>query len=43
MAADGVDYAILRVGYRGYTEGGLFMDETFAQNLQGASDAGLEV
>lgn len=43
VAADGIEFAILRLGYRGYTEGGLFMDETFAQNLQGASDAGLEV
>ena len=43
VAADGIDFAILRVGYRGYTEGGLFPDQTFAQNLQGALDAGLEV
>lgn len=42
-AADGIDFAILRLGYRGYTEGGLFMDETFYQNLQGAADAGLEI
>lgn len=43
VAADGIDFAILRVGYRGYTEGGLFPDQAFAQNLQGALDAGLEV
>ena len=43
VAADGIDFAILRVGYRGYTEGGLFPDQTFAQNLRGALDAGLEV
>lgn len=43
VAADGIDFAILRLGYRGYTEGGLFMDQSFAQNLQGALDAGLEV
>ena len=43
VAADGVEFAILRLGLRGYTEGGLFLDETFAQNLQGALDAGLEV
>ena len=41
--ADGIDFAILRLGYRGYTEGGLFMDESFSRNLQGALDAGLEV
>lgn len=43
VAADGIEFAILRVGYRGYTEGGLFPDQTFARNLQGALDAGLEI
>lgn len=43
VAADGIDFAILRLGYRGYTEGGLFMDEYFYTNLQGAAEAGLEV
>ena len=43
MKADGVDFAILRVGGRGYTEGGLYADTKFEQNLQGALDAGLEV
>lgn len=43
VAADGIDFAILRLGHRGYTEGGLFLDQTFAQNLRGALDAGLEV
>jgi len=43
VAADGIDFAILRLGYRGYTEGGLFMDEAFSRNLQGASEAGLEL
>lgn len=43
VAADGVDFAMLRLGHRGYTQGGLFLDETFRQNLQGALDAGLEV
>ena len=43
VAADGIDFAILRLGYRGYTEGGLFLDQTFSQNLRGALDAGIEV
>lgn len=43
VAADGIDFAILRLGYRGYTEGGLFMDQTFEANLQGALNAGLDV
>ena len=43
VAADGIDFAILRLGYRGYTEGGLFLDQTFTPNLQGALGAGLDV
>lgn len=43
VAADGVEFAMLRLGHRGYSEGGLFLDQTFEQNLQGALDAGLEV
>ena len=43
VAADGIDFAIIRLGYRGYTEGGLNMDQQFERNLQGALDAGLEV
>ena len=41
VAASGVDYAYIRLGRRGYTEGGLFEDPWFARNLQGASAAGL--
>lgn len=40
---DGVDFAILRVGYRGYTNGGISMDPYFLQNLDGAKTAGLQV
>lgn len=43
VAADGVEFAILRLGHRGYSEGGLFLDKMFEQNLQGALDAGLDV
>ena len=43
VAADGVDFAILRLGYRGYTQGGLNVDTCFEANLQGARQAGLEV
>ncbi len=43
VAGDGIDFAMLRLGYRGYTEGGLFMDQTFEANLHGALDAGLDV
>lgn len=43
VAASGVDYAYIRVGRRGYTEGGLFEDPYFVSNMQGASAAGLRI
>ena len=43
VAASGVQFAILRVGYRGYTEGAIQEDAYFTQNLEGAIDAGLDV
>ena len=43
VAASGVDFAIIRLGYRGYSKGVLQMDSKFEQNIQGALDAGLEV
>ena len=39
----GVDFAILRLGYRGYGTGKLVMDNTFYQNLQGCLDNDIEV
>ena len=43
VAGDGVEFAMLRLGYRGYTEGGLFLDKRFEENLRGALEAGIEV
>ena len=43
VADAGVDFAMIRAGYRGYTEGGIFQDEYFVQNMEGAIAAGLEV
>ena len=43
VAESGVQFAILRVGYRGYTEGAIQEDAYFTQNLEGAIDAGLDV
>ena len=44
VAADGVEFAILRVAYRGYGEAGtLNEDEKFEQNIKGALDAGIKV
>lgn len=39
----GIDFAILRVGYRGMTQGLLNEDSTFRQNYDGATAAGLDV
>ena len=38
-----VDFALIRLGYRGYTEGGLFEDAYFKANIQGALDNGIGV
>ncbi|MDR1246052.1 MAG: glycoside hydrolase family 25 protein [Clostridiales Family XIII bacterium] len=42
-AADGVEFAIVRMGYRGYDTGKLVTDEFFDANMQGALSAGLRV
>lgn len=39
----GVDFAIIRVGYRGYDQGGLYLDDNFQKNMDGAIAAGLDV
>ena len=38
-----MDFAIIRLGYRGYTQGAIQTDSCFFQNIQGALDAGLDV
>lgn len=44
VAAAGVDYAIIRLGYRGTApEGNCAMDPYFEQNINGALEAGLQV
>ncbi len=43
VAASGVDFAILRAGYRGYATGELMQDTRFAEYIQGASNAGLDI
>lgn len=40
---DGIDFAIIRAAYRGYTNGDLSMDPCFRENLKGAMDGGLAV
>ena len=39
----GVDFAILRLGYRGYGTGKIVLDNTFYQNLEGALENDIEV
>lgn len=43
VAQDGVEFAFIRVGYRGYETGKLMEDETFEANIQGALAAGIKV
>ena len=43
VKADGVDFAIIRLGYRGYTKGQIFRDARWEENIQGALDAGIQV
>lgn len=40
---DGIDYAIIRAGVRGYSEGGIVEDEFFRQNMDGAIANGIPV
>ena len=37
-----VDFAYIRLGYRGYTEGGIFEDPYFKDNMKGALSNGLQ-
>jgi len=43
VAADGIEYAMIRVGYRGYTEGLTSLDELFYENVAGAQANGIDV
>ena len=43
VRADGVEFAILRIGFRGYTVGNIKLDESFARNYVAARQAGLKV
>ncbi|MBR2047375.1 MAG: glycoside hydrolase family 25 protein [Oscillospiraceae bacterium] len=39
----GIQFAMIRLGYRGYTNGGIYYDEYARDNLRGAREAGLEI
>ncbi len=43
VAQDGVEFAIIRCGYRGSKTGALVVDPYFVQNIAGAKEAGLKV
>lgn len=43
VAAAGIDYAIIRLGIRGYGSGKLVMDSKFEDNIKGALANGIEV
>lgn len=43
VADSGVEFAMIRVGFRGYTVGNVNLDTRFLYNIQGALDAGLDV
>ena len=43
VAADGVEFAIIRLGFRGSTEGALVLDTFYEANMEGALAAGIDV
>jgi GH25 family lysozyme M1 (1,4-beta-N-acetylmuramidase) len=43
VAADGIDFAMIRCAYRGYSEGVIKDDSRFAENIEGALAAGIPV
>jgi GH25 family lysozyme M1 (1,4-beta-N-acetylmuramidase) len=43
VAESGIDYVILRAGYRGYADGSIHQDEYFEYNISAAKEAGLSV
>lgn len=43
VAGSGVDFAYIRIGYRGYTKGGLFEDPYFRANIEGAKANGIKI
>lgn len=42
VSQSGIDFAIVRAGYRGYESGKLNLDEYFHKNMTGAQNAGIE-
>lgn len=42
VANDGIDYAYIRLGYRGYGSGKIVIDDTYEYNIKNANAAGLD-
>lgn len=42
VAADGVEFAMVRIGLRGYSTGAISADQFYAENIEGAMAAGIE-
>lgn len=43
VANGGIEYAYMRLGYRGYESGKIVLDETYEYNIKNAAAAGLDV
>jgi len=43
LKEDDIDFVMIRVGARGYSTGNLQLDDYFVKNIQGATEAGLDV
>ncbi|MBQ4505926.1 MAG: glycoside hydrolase family 25 protein [Firmicutes bacterium] len=43
VAGDGVEFVMVRVGYRGYLEGKIVLDEKFEEHVEGALRHGIKV
>lgn len=43
VKADGVDFAMIRIGFRGYETGKINIDNRFREYAEGAKNAGLEI
>lgn len=39
---DGVDYAFLRLGFRGYESGKIVLDKNYEDNIKGSTEAGID-
>lgn len=42
VSESGIDFAIIRLGYRGYSNGRLVLDINYKKNMEGAAAAGIE-